>query len=512
MNILFTDVVVYDDTSSSGTRGPTDVLVTGNRIAVLGARARAAFDERVRLDQDPGRVIDGHSRLLLAPGLINAHFHSPANHLKGSLPSLPLELFMLYESPSDEELSPTPREAYVRTMLAALEMVRTGTTMVQDDAFVMPYPTPQIVDAIMQAYADCGIRANLALDQPELPEADKLPLPDTAGAAFRSALQQPPPLDAAGLLQMYDHLITTWHGACGDRLRAAVSISAPQRVSPEYFGALDDLSREHRIPLFAHMLETKLQRTLATTQPRFRGRSLVRYTADLGLLTERTNVIHAVWVDDQDLELIADAGAVIAHNPVSNLRLGSGVAPYRRFLNHGIPTALGVDEAICDDTCNLWGVVKMAGLIHNVSGRDSDQWPSSGEVLSSLWAGGAAAALRPDEVGAVREGFLADLVVLDLHSPAFTPLNDVRGQLVYCETGNSVVMTVIDGDVVFEDGVVRTVDEEALLAEARELFARKHAAIDRARSAADAVFPVYQAMVRRAAGTEVGMNRWVGTP
>ena len=155
-----------------------------------------------------------------------------------------------------------------------------------------------------------------------------------------------------------------------------MSISAPQRVSLDYFAALDDLAERHGLPLYAHMLETKVQRTLMTEQPRFAGRSLVRYTAAAGLLKPHTNVIHAVWVDDADLDAIADAGSTVVHNPVSNLRLGSGVLPWRAMLDHGIPVALGTDEAICDDTINVWTVAKTAGLIHNVSGLDSDEWPT----------------------------------------------------------------------------------------------------------------------------------------
>jgi 5-methylthioadenosine/S-adenosylhomocysteine deaminase len=505
MNTLFTNVYVYDAESTSGMFGPTDVLVEGNRIATIGKQARGRFGG------SGGREIDGHAAHLLVPGLINAHFHSPANHLKGSLPSLPLELFMLYESPADAELTPTPREAYIRTMLAALEMLRTGTTSVQDDAFLMPYPTPDIIDAVMRAYADCGIRASVALDQPELCEADKLPyIARDASPEFRAALTTPAPMDSAGLLAMYDYLLSTWHGAQGGRLTAAASISAPQRVSVEYFEAIDDLSRRHHIPLFAHMLETRVQRKLASEQPRFGGRSLVQYTADLGLLSERMNVIHAVWVTDDDLSLIADSGAVIAHNPVSNLRLGSGVAPFRRMKDFGITVALGIDEAICDDSSNLWGVVKTAGLIHNVTGLDSDAWPKASEVLDSLWRGGASAMLQAHQLGAVREGYLADLTMLDLHSSAFTPLNDLRGQLVYCESGASVRLTMVDGRVVFDDGRITTVDERALLDEARDLFAQKLPVIERARRQADAVHPHYQAMVRQAAAADLGMNRWVG--
>lgn len=496
MSILFRNVVVYRRDAPSRTVGPTDVLVVGSRIIAIG-------------DTDPppqdARIVDGHGHHLLIPGLINAHFHSPANHLKGSLPSLPLELFMLFESPTDSP-RPSPREAYLRTMLAALDMLRTGTTAVQDDAFLMPAPDPEIIDAVLQAYADCGIRAAVALDQPELSEAAKLPfLAELAPTELRHSVHAPAPLPRAQLLELYDHLFAAWHGAGDGRLTAAVSVSAPQRVSVEYFEALEDLSRRHHVPLYAHMLETKTQRVLGSEQPRFGGRSLVRYTADLGLLNERTNVIHAVWVDEHDLDLIADSGAVVAHNPVSNLRLGSGVMPFRAIRDRGIPIALGVDEAICNDAVDMWNVAKATGLIHNVSGLDSDQWPTPSEVLDALWQGGAAAMLRTGDLGEITVGSLADLALLDLHSAAFTPLNDIAGQLVYCESGGSVVLTVVHGSIVAEDGRVGSVDEEALLCEARELFAAR-----RSTSAAH-LLPTYKKMVRKAAAVDVGMTRWVGS-
>jgi hypothetical protein len=141
------------------------------------------------------------------------------------------------------------------------------------------------------------------------------------------------------LLELYRYLFDTWHGACRGRNTGAVSISAPQRVSPEYFTALDALSAQHRVPLYAHLLETRTQRVLRQVHPRFGGRSLVQYVHELGLLNERTNVIHAVWVDDADLDLTAASGAVVVHNPVSNLRLGSGVMPFRAMRDRAIPIA-----------------------------------------------------------------------------------------------------------------------------------------------------------------------------
>ena len=340
--VLFRDIHVFSLSEESGMSAPTDVLVVGDRVAAIGDGVAEKAPSGVR-------TVDGAHHLLM-PGLINGHFHSPVNHMKGSLPSLPLEIFMLYELPALEALRPTPREAYVRTMLGAVEMLRGGVSAVQDDAFFVPDPTPDVIDAVMQAYADCGIRATVALDQPELAEIDKLPfLGALLPADMKAELSAPPATGREALLDAYRHLIETWHGHDGGRLSAAVSCSAPQRVSPDYFHALDELSRTHNLPFYAHMLETKLQRVLAHEQPRFAGRSLVRYTADLGLLSERMNVIHAIWVDDADLDLIADAGATIAHNPVSNLRLGSGIMPFRRIRERGIPICLGSDEAIADD-------------------------------------------------------------------------------------------------------------------------------------------------------------------
>lgn len=501
MSTLFRGVHVLELDGDRGMSPSTDVLVEGERIKAVGAAAAAHAPAATR-------VIDGRGKLLM-PGLVNAHFHSPVNHMKGRLDSLPLEIFMLYESPALEALRPSPREAYVRTLLACAEMLKTGVTAVQDDAFFVPEPTADIIDAVMQAYADSGIRVTLALDEPNLPELDKLPfLADLLPSGMRAELARPRAFGMEGLLGMYRHLIARWHGAEGGRLRAAVSCSAPQRVSRDYFHALDDLSRTHGLPFYAHMLETKLQRVLG--HQRFDGRSLIRYVSDLGLLSERMNIIHAIWVDEDDLDLIAAAGSVVAHNPISNLRLGSGVMPFRAIRRRGIPICLGTDEAIADDAVNMWAVAKMTGLIHNIAGPDYESWPRAGEVLDCLLRGGARAMGLQDELGSIEPGRLADLTLLDLDTLPFTPLNDLHRQLVYCESGASVALTMVAGRIVFDEGRLATMDEPALRAEARQLFAARAAALRTASQAAERLLPYYRAMYARAAASDVGMNRWIG--
>jgi 5-methylthioadenosine/S-adenosylhomocysteine deaminase len=453
------------------------------------------------------REIDAAGHLLM-PGLVNAHFHSSVNHRKGSLDSLPLEIFMLYESPSDG-VAIEPRAAYVSTMLGALEMLKSGVTAVLDDPFFVPAPSRELIDAVMQAYEDCGIRAVLALDQPNVPELDKLPyLSDLLPPTLRARAAAAPPMDADGLLGCYRHLIERWHDRDNGRLRAAVSCSAPQRVTRDYFNSLDELSRQYGLPFYIHILETKLQRVLG--EERFGGRSLIRYVHDEGFLTDRLNIIHGVWLDENDMDLIAQAGCVVAHNPISNLRLGSGIMPFQKLRSRGIPICLGTDEAITDDAVNMWSVAKLTGLIHNLSAVDYLLWPKAGDVLDCLIRGGSRAMRSPRPVGQVSVGHQADLILIDLDTLPFTPLNDLRRQLVYCESGSSVRLTMVAGKIVYEDGAVTGVDEAALRSEAREHAARQRSVSDAAQGAASEWLPYYREMYLRAAASDVGMWRWAG--
>lgn len=476
-----------------------DVLIGGQTIVAVGTDLAGADDADIER-------IDGRGHLLM-PGLVNAHLHSPANFMKGALDSLPLEIFMLYEVPA-LDAPVEPRSAYVRTMLGAIEMLKGGVTSVQDDAFFIPFPSIGEIDAIMSAYRDSGIRANVALDQPNLPEADKLPfLVDLVPPELQGRLRQPAAMAADALLDQYDHLIGTWHGAAGGRLGAAVSCSAPQRVSEDYFRRLDALSRKHDLPFYIHMLETRLQRVFGNVN--WGGRSLIRYVDELGLLSDRMNVIHSIWVDDDDIGRLARSGAQVVHNPISNLRLGSGIMPFRRLREAGIPIAIGTDEAIADDAINLWAAGKLAGLIHNIADPDFDRWPKAHEILECLVTGGALS-MRRGEIGRIAPGYQADLILVDLDTIPFTPLNDLRRQLVYSDPTGAVRMTMVAGEIVVRDGKILTVDEAHILAEAREIAAAEAPRRQRINEIAAEWLPHYRAMYGAMLQHDVGMNRWVG--
>jgi cytosine/adenosine deaminase-related metal-dependent hydrolase len=306
------------------------------------------------------------------------------------------------------------------------------------------------------------------------------------------------------LLALYEHLITRWHGAAGGRLAAAVSCSAPQRVTVDYFRGLSDLSKRHDLPFNIHVLETRLQRVLG--DEKF-GKSLVRYVHELGLLDERMMVIHAIWVDDRDIELLAGSGCIVAHNPVCNLRLGSGVMPFYKLRAAGVPMCLGSDEATVDDTTNMWLVGKMAALLHTLGTSEYRDWPVAGDVLGMLTGGGARALRRARRSGQLASGFDADIILLDLDTLNFTPLNDLRRQLVFCEDGSSVRTTIVAGKVVFENGRIAGVDEAALRAEARDLLSASAEALAASRQQAARLEPYYREMLQRADHYDIGFGR-----
>jgi 5-methylthioadenosine/S-adenosylhomocysteine deaminase len=318
-------------------------------------------------------------------------------------------------------------------MLGAVEMLRHGVTAVHDDAFHNPWPTRTAIDGVMSAYRDSGLRATVAINHQNRPELEKLPfLAELLPPDIRAEMEaiHIAPLDE--LTSLYHWFHKTWHDAADGRLRIAVSNSAPQRVTEEYFSFLADFSRGHDLPFNIHMLETKTQRVLGIERY---GKSLVRLVNDLGFLDERMLVIHAIWVDDVDMDLLAAAGCTVAHNPICNLRLGSGIMPFRELRDRGITIGIGTDERAADDEVNSWAALKQAGLVHQIGQPDYALWPTPAELLHAATSGGARG-MRIGNLGRIETGCLADIILIDPDSLPFTPLNDLRRQLVYSHNGS----------------------------------------------------------------------------
>ena len=494
-DILFKNVRLLAMDAADTDLSAADVQVEGTTIAAIGTD----------LQPRPGtRVIDGRGKLLM-PGLINGHFHSSGNFNKGALDDMPLELFMLYEVPPFDCPPISPRLNYVRTLLGAVEMLKTGVTAVHDDPFYVPVVSMELIDSAMQAYADSGIRATVSINMPNVVEYEKYPfLFEMLPESFRRKMRESPVVPTAALLALNREFISRWHNAGQGLLRASASCSAPQRVKPDYLRGLSELSATFDIPCNMHILETRLQRVLGA---QLYGKSLVRYVHEQGVLTERTLVIHAIWVNEADMDLMAESGCSVAHNPLCNLKLGSGIMPFRKLADRGINICLGSDEMCSDDAVNLWNVAKLAGLVHKIADFDYRKWPTATEVLRCATVNAAQAMGIEDAVGSIEVGKQADLVMVDLNTLAFTPLNDLRRQLVFCENGSSVRSVMVAGRILVEDGKVLSIDEEALKAEIRELMGEYRAQYQAVEHWARTLEPIYLRMYERCLEEEVPMRR-----
>jgi 5-methylthioadenosine/S-adenosylhomocysteine deaminase len=495
-------VLTFDRTRREFARA--DVLVSGQKIASVGTDLQ--ISNFIKGSTENVEVIDGEGKLVM-PGLINAHLHSPANFLKAAIDDLPLEIFMLYEVPPMGDTPVGARLYYLRAMLGAIEMLKLGITSVHDDAFFNPAPLTDSTDAIMEAYRDVGIRARVAIDQPNVVEYEKFPfLTDILPEEIKKAMRSAPIQSGEELITVYRDFIARWHGAANGRLLCSVSCSAPQRVTERYLQDLTQLSTQHNMPFNIHILETRLQRVLG--QEKY-GKSLVRYVHDLACLDSRKMVIHAIWVDDADIALMAQARCSVAHNPICNLKLGSGIMRFRAMRDAGINIAIGTDEAPCDDTANIWQAAKMLGLVQKITTPDWTRWPKAEEILDCVIRGGARSMLLDDQVGQIAPGFEADLILLDLDTTAFTPLNDLKRQLVYSENGSSVVMTMVAGRILVRDGKLLTIDEAAIKAEIRQAMLDYQETFAHIDAHAQTLLPYYREMYERALAQNVGMNRWV---
>jgi cytosine/adenosine deaminase-related metal-dependent hydrolase len=445
-------------TEAEATPAALDVLVDGDRVARVGA------------DLPPGagtRVIDARGRLVM-PGLVNGHTHAHNVLAKGAIDGLPLEIWVQYLAA--RVANRTPRDIYVGAAIGAIEMVRTGTTCACDMAQVTPWPTDEGLDAVARAYVDVGLRVSLAAQVFDLSFVESLAgLEAALPADLRAAVARPRAYPTAEVLATLRRAIARWHGAADGRVRFGVGPNLITLCSDAFLEACGEISRAGDLTLQTHLSETKAE--AYTARQRY-GRRAAEKLADLGLLGPRTLLAHSVWLDERELDLVADAGAMVAHNPVSNLKLGAGIAPVAGMRRRGITVALGTDGAASNDNQNMFSPLRLAAILPRVVDPEYTRWPGAADALRMATVDGARAAGFAGLVGRIAPGWKADLAVLDLGPTYFHPANDVVRQLVHCEVGSSVRTVLVDGRVVLDEGRVTTIDEAALLAEADEVGRR----------------------------------------
>ncbi|MDT5151837.1 MAG: 5-methylthioadenosine/S-adenosylhomocysteine deaminase [Mycobacterium sp.] len=498
MTTLFRNalVVAMDDEHRSDPFR-ADVLVVDDRIDAVGPNLQAP---------DGASVVDCTDRLLM-PGLVNSHVHSWEALFKGRYDNLPLELWMLLAYPILGLEPMSDRLVYLRTLLVGLESLRNGATCLLDDVIEMPTQSLSALDAVFRGYEDIGIRANCSGNIVNRPYIDSIPFIDEVlPADLLAEARAVHPRTIEEYLATSKEALSRYDGRAG-RLRYVIAPSGPQRCTDDLLIAANELSREYDTTFHVHVLETKMQ---AVTGREFYGSTLVEHLDSLGVLSDRATLAHGIWLTDSDITRLGEVRASVAHNPISNLKLGSGIAPWRALLDAGVNLGLGSDGLSTNDSARMFDVVKSAALLHKVTQPDYTKWPTADEVLWAATRGGAVSARLGSQVGAIAPGYKADLVVLDLRSVNFTPVNDIAQHLVYVENGESITEVWVNGQVVMRDGRCLLIDEEAVLDEIRELggeYLQRFAKVEDINRVFE---PYFRDIYRRCCQEPMGINRFSG--
>ena len=448
-----------------------DVVVSANAAMDIWSSGYVVIVDGGIAETGPGpgpagdfdETVSPHSQILM-PGLINAHAHSPSNLVKGAWSKLPLEIWRQYIRAAWREYS--DEAIYVSAQIGLAEMIRTGCTCVMDHFYTGSASPHMGALHAGAAMADSGVRGAIALTLSDRRYQDTVGInsPNASGAAnqeieriskFENAESLDDFLEFAKSLQRRSNLVNP-----------IVSPSAPHRCSDDLLTRCMRVARELDSTVHMHVCETKQQ---FLEGKRLFGSSVISHLDEIGLLNERLSMAHCVYLTDDDIQRVAEKGAIIVHNPASNGKLGSGRMRFDEMLRAGVRIGLATDGSGSNDTQNMFEAMRFAGAWHNRNDRDYETWPSSQDVLRAATSGSAWALGLGGKVGTIARGQLADIMLLTMNSYHFAPLNNVINQLVYCENGVSVTDVMIDGRWVLRRGEFTTINANALYARARTL-------------------------------------------
>ena len=480
---------------------PGELWLRGDRIAALGpvgSTSPPGGAESAR----PVEQVDLSGRIVI-PGLVNAHTHSYAALLKGTVDTLPLDVYMLHVIAKGAERS--AREVYVSALLDCITMIRSGTTAAIDHFSHRPIVTDEALDAAMRAFYDSGLRAAVAPMFADLPYLETIPLdPGALPAEVRDAYAKAPRPAPGDYFAVVERALSGL-GRFGGRIGLLLGVDGPQRCSAELLDMTGDFQRDHRLGLHTHMLETRTQAAMAGP------RGLVRALTDRSILDDRSSLVHFIWCGEDDVAAAREAGVTLVHCPSSTLLVGSGLSPTLRLHRAGLALAAGTDGANCGPV-NMFDKIRMACQLQHATEPDFEAWLPAGELFRILLAGGARALGHAGEIGVLAAGAKADLTVLDPASHWHRPMGDVWSHVVHYESGAGVESVYVDGRPVLDRGTITTFDEAAILAEAEDIVARKRADHPAAEAAIARQYPAFRDMVVETNRRQDGMDRLFRLP
>ncbi len=378
-------------------------------------------------------VIDGQGCLVM-PGLVNSHIHAPMSLFRGLADDLPLKTWF------EDHIFPAEGKwvgeefVYWGTLLACAEMIRAGTTTFADGYF--------FEEQVARAARESGMRGLLAQGTLNFQTPDS-------------------PSPEAGLKRIRN-FIETWAGSA--TLRPALFAHSLYTCSAELLTRCRDLATECRVPWVIHLSETRDEVEVVS---RKYGRKPVDHLENLGLLSSNLIACHCVWLTEGEMDLLAKRGVRVVHNPESNMKLASGVAPIPDLLKRGVPVGLGTDGCASNNNLDLFQEMDFAAKLHKVHRLDPTVMPAE-TVLEMATSGGARVLGMEAEIGSLAVGKKADVIVVDLNRPHLQPIYNVVSHLVYAATGADVRDVIIDGKIVMQNRRLLTLKEDEILAEARK--------------------------------------------
>lgn len=459
---------------ATGTADRKDLLIAGGRIAAIGPPGT--------LPSGSATLRDVRDRMIL-PGLVNAHTHSHANLMKGVAQGWTLEASLTngpwLAGPRD------PETIYLSTLLGAVDMLSKGCTACFDLVYEFPRPTPEGFLAVARAYADAGMRAVLAPMIADQNLFQSIPgLTDALPEDLRSTIGGFALANGEHTIAAVEEIVAARSQLPGG-ISLAIAPTIPHHCSEGFLRRCIDIADRHDLPIHMHVAESRLQ---AVTARKLYGRSPIRHLADLGMLRPRFTAAHAVWLDDDELDLLAQHGCSIAHIPASNFRLGSGVAHVRPMLTRGINVGLATDGANSSDSLSVLQAMRLASFGSQIFAGPRSDWLRADEVIRLATTGGAGL-LGLDACGRIEQGAAADLALLDLGHVDFIPLTDPLNQLVTCADSASVTDVMVGGDFKVVDRKVTSVDVGELRGRVGEILAKLSTATRDARSLAGRLEP-----------------------
>lgn len=415
---VYKNVAVLDASRSKAEM--CDVVTEGARIkSVLPAGSVTT-----------GCAYEGRGNTALIPGLVNAHCHAPMTLLRGLGEELPLMDWLKTRIwPIENKM--TRDEMTIGARLAMLEMLTCGVTCFAELYFD--------IEDLPQAVIDCGMRIGLSRGLQKGTDRDRL------GENIK--------------------LAEKWNGA-DEHVRIQFGPHAVYTVTRPYIEEIVEAANSFGAGIQMHWLETKGEWSLCDCKDTM---SPEEYLEKTGLSSVKHLVLaHGVWIDDKALDFYAKDNITIVHNPSSNMKLGSGTARVPEFLSHGVSVALGTDGAASNNRQDVWDEMRLAALLHKGVTGDPSVVRSS-DVLKMATVNGARA-LGFEKVGLIREGWAADMALIDLDRPQYVGWNceNLGGYLVYAGSSADVKAAVAAGRMLYNNGEFLTLDREKILADARE--------------------------------------------